>query len=256
VISRLARPAFLIPVIVLIVILMGAWLWVRAGSSTQVSGGQALRDYGDAASRATKGPLPGVWTYRLAGDETVGLGPLRVDRTFPPEAQVVVRRALSGYWRTLVFSEEHIEASRLRVTPRGQYLDERVTTVKVAGIGREDAKRLVPPPLTLPNPIRVGMTWPERYALDDVRVNARARVLRRQRVQVGDRNVEAFVIRVVAHITGPLPGARTDEVWWSPALSMPVRWGIDMDITGTASLRMRADLTLAAPAPSTERPDG
>lgn len=248
--SRLARPAFLIPLIVILVLIgVGAWFWARAGSSTPVSEAKALRDFGDSASRATTGPLPGVWTYRAKGEETVGLGPFTVDRPLPAEAQAVVRSAPGGYWRTLAFSEEHVEAVRLRVTPRGQYQVERVTTVKVAGIGREDRQRVRPPSLTLPTPMRVGMAWTERYSLDEVRVDARARVLRREAVRVGDSTVPAFAFRVDAVISGPLPGTRTDEVWWSPELSMPVRWRITMDIDGVASLRMKVDLTLASPEP-------
>lgn len=250
VVSRLARPAFLIPLVVILILLAaGAWFWLRAGSSTPVSEATALEEFGEGGSRTTVGPRSGVWTYRATGDETVSIGPFDVDRTLPPEARIVVRPAPGGYWRTLAFSEEHVEASRLRVTPRGQYLEERVTTVRVAGIGRDDRQVLVPPPLTIPRVLRVGMTWAERYSLDEVKVEAAVRVLRREPVRVGDSDVPAFVIRTTADITGPFPGTRVDEVWWSPALSMPVRWKLDMDISGIASLRTTADITMTAPPP-------
>lgn len=248
VVSRLARPAFLIPlVVVLVLVAAGAWLWSRAGSSTPVSEEAALEDFGQGGSRTTIGPQAGVWTYRATGDETVSLGPFDVDRALPPEARMVVRPAPDGYWRTLAFSEEHVEAARLRVTPRGQYLEERITTIRVAGIGRDDRQVLTPPPLVHPRVLRVGMSWTERYSLDEVKVNAKVRVLRRTTVRVGDREVPAFVVRTTAAITGPFPGRRVDTMWWSPALSMPVRWTLDMDIRGIASLRTNADITLTDP---------
>ncbi len=250
-VSRLARPAFLIPLVVILVVLAaGAWFWSRAGSSTPVSEGAALEDFGEGGSRTTIGPQAGVWTYRATGDETVSLGPIDVDRPLPPEARLVVRPAPGGYWRTLAFSEEHVEAARLRVTPRGQYLEERVTTIRVAGIGRDDRQVLTPPPLVHPRVLRVGMAWTERYSLDEVQVNAKVRVLRRATVRVGEREVPTYVVRTTAAITGPFPGRRVDTMWWSPALSMPVRWTLDMDVRGAASLRTNADITLTSPPPS------
>lgn len=250
VVSRLARPAVLVPVgVVLVLIAAGAWFWARAGGSTPVSENAALKEFGDGGSRTTVGPRAGVWTYRATGDETVSLGPFDVERELPSPARVVVRPAPGGYWRTLAFSEEHVEAARLRVTPRGQYLEERVTTVKVAGIGRDDRQVLVPPPLVHPRGLRVGMTWTERYSLDQVKVDARVRVLRREVVRVGTTDIPAFVVRTRGEITGPFPGTRVDEMWWSPALSMPVRWKLDMDVQGVASLRTTADITMTAPPP-------
>jgi hypothetical protein len=241
----------LIPLAVaLVLVVAGAWFWLRAGSSTPVSESAALQDFGAGGSRIAIGPRAGVWTYRATGDETVSLGPLDVDRTLPPEARLVVRPAPGGYWRTLAFSEEHVEAARLRVTPRGQYLEERVTTVRVAGIGRDDRQVLTPPPLVHPRVLRVGMAWTERYSLDEVKVNATVRVLRRATVRVGDREVPTFVVRTTAAITGPFPGRRVDVMWWSPALSMPVRWTLAMDVRGIASLRTKADITLASPPPA------
>lgn len=253
--SRLGRPIFLIPlVIVLVLIGAGAWWWSQAGSSTQVSTAQADRDYGGeggTARVAPGGPRAGVWTYRSRGDETVGTGPVKLDRPLPGTARIVVRPAPEGFWRTLVLSEEHVEASRLRVAPEGDYLEERVTTIKVAGLGRDDREVLVPPPLILPRSLEPGDTWTERYRMDEVRVVTRARVLRATTVDVGGQRVPVVVIQKKGTVTGPLEGFRDDTMWWSPDLDMPVRWRLSTSLAGFASLRSDADLVLTSTEPTT-----
>lgn len=252
--SRLARPAFLIPlVIVLVLIGAGAWWWSQAQSSTPVSEERAEQEFGAGAGAGgvvPGGPRAGVWSYRATGDETVGAGPVKVDRPLPATAQVVVRPAPRGYWRTLALSEEHVEAARLRVGPRGASVVERVTTVKVAGIGRDDRQVLVPPPLAFPRAIAPGDAWVERYSMDEVRVVTRARVLRAATVDVGGTRVPVVIIDKKGVVSGPIEGFRDDRLWWSPDLAMPVRWQIATRLDGFASLRMDADLVLQATRPA------
>lgn len=251
IVSRLARPIVFVPLVIALVLVgLGVWWWSQAGSSTPVSEEQAGREYGSGSAPAVAGaPASGVWTYRASGDETVGLGPVTIDRDLPPEAQIVVRPAPQGFWRTLVFSEEHVEASRLRITPKGEYLDERVTTLKVTGFGRDDRETLVPPALVYPSAMEPGDTWTERYMLDKVRVVTRARVLRADAVEVDGASVRVLVIEKRGTVTGPLAGGRTDSIWWSPELRMPVRWTMQTTLDGFASLRLDAELTLIRPAP-------
>ena len=252
--SRLARPVILIPVVVALVLIgLGAWWWSEASSSTQVSEEQAGREYGSGTAPAVPGaPRSGVWTYRVTGDETVALGPVTIDRDLPAEARIVVRPAPNGFWRTLAFSEEHVEASRLRITPKGEYLDERVTSVKVTGLGRDDRQRLVPPPLVYPSGMEPGDAWTERYAMEGVRVVTRARVLRAEPVEVDGAPVQALVIDKRGTVSGALAGVRDDRIWWSPELRMPVRWVVHTKLDGFASLRTDADLVLlrAVPEPA------
>lgn len=251
-VSRLARPRVLIPIAIVVVLVgMGVWMWARAGSSTGVSAEQARAAYGAGATGEAipGGPRAGVWTYAATGDESVGLGPVDVERALPTQATVVVRPAAGGYWRTLVLSEEHVEASRFRVGPQGAYLVERVTTVTVAGFGRDDRQRLVPPPLVHPRGIAVGDTWREHYSLAEVTVDARVRVLRREVLRVEDTDVPTFLVETDAVITGPLPGTRVDRMWWSPDLQMPVRWTLAMDIHGIASLRTDAEAMMTGTGP-------
>lgn len=251
--ASLARPVFLVPLVLLLVLIgAGAWWWSRAGSSTQVSGEQAARDHGDgpAGRVIAGGPRAGVWSYRSGGDETVGAGPVTVDRKIPRSATIVVRPAPGGFWRTLVLSEEHVEASRIRVAPEGEYLEERVTTLTVAGLGRDDRQVLVPPPLSMPRAPEPGDTWTERYRMDDVRVVVRARVLRRGAQKVGGESVPVVLIEKKAMVSGPLEGFRNDRMWWSPDLRMPVRWRITTELDGFAALRSDSRMVLAAAGPA------
>lgn len=235
----------------LVLVAFAAWWWSRAASSTPVSEQEAAQDYGGgtAAGEIPGGPSPGVWAYRATGDETVGVGPVSIDRALPENAQVVVRPAAGGFWRTLVLSEEHVEASRLRVVPEGELLVERVTTVKVAGLGRDDRQVLVPPPLLYPAALEVGDAWTERYRMDEVRVVDRSRVLRSAVVDVGGRPVDTLVILRDATVRGPVSGFRRDTLWWSPDLRMPVRWRLSTKVGGVASLRTDAEVVLTNAGP-------
>jgi len=252
VMSRLARPVVLVPLVVVLVLIgVGAWWWTRAGSSTGVSAEQASREYGGSPPRSVAGaPQGGTWTYRARGDETVGLGPIELDRPLPDEAQVVVRPAPGGYWRTLVLSEQHVEASRFRVRTRGAFLEERITTVTVAGVGRDDRQVLVPAPLAWPRRIAVGDAWRERYVMDEVRVDTRVRVLRRTSIEVAGRRIPVLLVDRRGVVSGPLEGFRDDRMWWSPSMQMPVRWVLRTKLEGFASIRTDADLVMSGVEPA------
>ena len=97
--------------------------------------------------------------------------------------------------------------------------------------------------------MKPGDTWTERYMLDKVRVVTRARVLRADAVEVDGTSVRVLVIEKRGTVAGPLAGGRTDRIWWSPELRMPVRWTMQTTLDGFASLRLDAELTLIRPAP-------
>ena len=231
------------------------WLWRSAGSSSPVSEESALESFREGGG-AVAGPRPGVpragvYTYRQSGEETGGAGPLSVNRDLPREARYVITPAPEGYQEQLSLSEQHIEGVRYRVTDGGTLATWRRTDVTFLGIGRDDRRGLRPPQLRLPRPLAVGRTWSGRYTAGDLPVAYRSEALRRERVEVGDEPVPAIVVRTVADTGGPHPGARTDTIWWSPRLALPVRWTIEMEVRGTVSLDTRADLRLASATPLT-----
>jgi hypothetical protein len=231
------------------------WLWRSAGSSTPVSEESALESFREGAGAAA-GPRPGVpragvYTYRQSGRETGGAGPLSVTRDLPDQARYVVTPASEGYEEQLSLSEQHIEGVRYRVTDAGTLATWRRTDVTFLGIGRDDRRDLRPPQLRLPRPVTVGRTWSGRYTAGDLPVSYRSEALRREPVQVGADPVPAVVVRTVADTGGPHPGTRTDTIWWSPRLALPVRWTIEMEIRGAVSLDTRADLRLASVTPLT-----
>ncbi len=250
-----ARPVRALIVIVLIlVVAVGLWLWSRAGSSTPVSPEaalQTLREAGGADGAATRHgvPRPGVYTYRQSGSERGGAGPLKLSRDLPGEARMVVTPAAGGYGRELDISEEHIEGVRVRVDAGGSHEVSRRTKVTFVGVGQDDRRDLTPAPLSVPPVLAAGTAWSGRYSAGGLPVTFRSGILRSEAVEVGGRRMPAWVIRTVADTGGPHPGRRTDTIWWSAPLSLPLRWEIDMEIRGVFSLATHARLTLASTTP-------
>lgn len=248
----LTRPLVLIPtIIVLAVVGFGVWFWMAAGESTEVSTGSALAEYGEGGGSITGGPDAGAWVYRASGTETVGLGPFHVTRDFPTTTRVVVRPATRGYWRTLVLSEQHVESVRMSVAADGTRAEERRTTLSVAGFGRTETARFVPPLMVYPRTMAVGTTWRSRYRLRQVDADATATVVRAATAEVGGARIPVLVIRTRTVLTGALPGTHDDEEWFAPSLRMPVRLALDVDLHGSASLAERIVMTLQQPRPVT-----
>lgn len=250
------RPVRVIVVAVLVAVAgVGLWLWSRAGSSTPVSREAALQTLraagGEEAVAAGSGaPAPGVYSMRQSGSERGGAGPLAVSRELPATARLVITPAAGGYGQELDISEEHIEGVTYRVGRGGTREVARRTKVTFVGIGRDDRRVLRPAPLAMPRDLPVGRTWSGRYSAGGLPVSYRSEVVRAEPVTVDGAAVPARVIRTVADTGGPHPGTRTDLVWWSPALALPVRWEIDMEIRGTFRLTTRADLVLESAVPA------
>lgn len=253
--AMLARPVRSIIIVVLVVVAVGGvWLWGRAGSSTPVSEEsalQTLRAAGAADGIAGAGvPQPGVYSYRQEGSERGGAGPLKIARDLPATARLVVTPAAGGYGRELYLSEEHIEGVRMRVAAAGTFEVSRRTKVTFVGIGRDDRRTLRPQPLALPRVLAPGRTWSGRYSAGGMPVSYTSTVLRAAEVVVEGTRLPALVIRSVGDTGGPHPGRRTDVMWWSSELSLPLRWDIDTEIGGTFSLTSRARLELESATPA------
>jgi hypothetical protein len=233
----------------------GVWAWRSASSSTPVSEEEALssfREGAGAAAAARPGvPRPGVYTYRQAGEERGGAGPLSVRRDLPDEARYVVTATGEGFEEELSLSEQHIEGVRFRMTAEGSRAVWRRTDVTFLGIGRDDRRDLRPPPLHMPSRLPVGRAWSGRYVAGELPVSYRSEVLRREAVEVAGERLPALVVRTVGDTGGAHPGRRVDTFWWSARLALPLRWTIDMDVRGTVSLDTTSDLRLEAAEPLT-----
>lgn len=250
----IARPLRALLVLVLVAAVgVGFWLWHRAGSSTPVDQDAAVREFrtaGGAEAPTRPGmPRPGVYRFHQSGSEQGGIGPVKLSRGLPATALYVITPAPGGYREDLDISEQHIESVRLRVGPAGAREVSRRTKVTFLGVGQDDRRDLTPAPLRFPRRLAVGATLTVRYAASALPVTVHSRVLRADTVEIEGRRLPVRVVQSVSDTGGAHPGRRTDTLWWSPALSLPLRWTIDMDITGVATLRTRADLTLESLTP-------
>ncbi len=253
----LTRPVRLIGLLVVLALIgAGAWLWITAGSSTTAAEDDALRDFrargGEAGDVRPGVPRPGVYTYLQRGRERGGAGPAKVSRGLPGEARYVVLLTAEGFREELRVSEEHVEIVRYRVSQAGAIRAvSRRTEVRFIGVGRDDRRNIRPPSLHMPANPRVGQSWRDRYRAGELRVQATSRVLRQARISVSGRSYPVLVVRVDGVTSGAHPGTRTDVLWWSPQLSLPLRWTFDMDIGGVLSFESKVDLRLAALPPAT-----
>ena len=250
----IARPLRASLVLLLLVAVgAGFWAWNRAGSSTPVDPGDAVRDFrasgGDGAGPRPGIPVPGVYTMRQSGRERGGVGPVTLSRSLPPTALYVVTLRPGGYREELDISEEHVESVDRGGGPAGTRGVPRRTKVTFIGVGRDDRRTMRPPPLRMPRPLRVGATWTDRYVAGTLPITARATVLRKDAVEVDGVRRPVMVIRSVTDTGGTHPGRRTDTMWWSPGLALPLRWTIDMEIRGIARLRTRSELVMASVEP-------
>lgn len=252
--SLIARP-FRAALIVILIAAIGAgiWAWHRAGQSTEVSEAAAIASFRrqGGAAPAPGVPASGVYSYAVTGSEEGGLGPAHLARALPPVARYVVSSAPGGYREELSLSAEHVEGATLSVTTEGTRELARRTKVTFLGFGQDDRRTLQPPPLRLPARLSPGAEWSGAYRAGDLPIAFRSRATGREAVTVAGHRYETWIIRTVSDTGGVHPGVRTDTRWWSPGLALALRWTIDMQIGGPASLTTHADLRLESAVPRT-----
>jgi hypothetical protein len=234
--------------IVFVVLLAIGWGVLRqvAGTSDPVTDREALSTF-NAAPRGSVpagGPAPGVYRYRATGSERGGAGPLSISRDTPAEARLVVTSSGSGWEAELSYSRQHIEGARYELRDGAIRVTSRRTKVTFAGFGQDDRRTVDPPSVFLPAGAAPGTQWTEVFHTGDISVSTRNRVLRTEHVTVDGKGLDTLVVESRSTTNGVHPGTRTETLWWAPALGLPVRWDVDMDIGGVFAFRSRISVAL------------
>jgi hypothetical protein len=184
-------------------------------------------------------PRPGVHTYAQSGYEEAKASFITIKRAFPQRAVLVVSgsgNVVQEEWR---FSNQHLEATRTRVTPRGRYsIWQRTRLVMV--IVDDEAHPAVPVTLSRPNVLRVGQDWTQDYRVGGVRSVSRNRVTKTC-VYKGQK---CFVVVADSKVTGAHPGTERDVTWESTSTGLTLYETIDRKIGGTFPYEMHVELRL------------
>ena len=253
-ISFLTRPLRLLALVAVIGIAGGAyWAWNGAQTSTAADQGTALSEFREKAVPATPArpgvPASGVYRYRASGSESAGSGVLSASRPLPDEALYIITPRQGGYHEDLRLSEEHVEEADFVVGSRGTTATWRRTKVTFLGVGADDRDDVQPPSMDHPSKLAVGRSWAGSYNLGSLKIDYTGKVTGKETAQLDGKSVPVFVLRTDSTFTGSTPGSRTDEIRWSPALSLPVAWSIDQKTGGDAEFSISADLALVSGTP-------
>jgi hypothetical protein len=181
-------------------------------------------------------PRPGVHRYAQAGFEEAKAGPLKIHRTFPPRAILVVSGpgdVVQEEWR---YSKQHLEATRTRVTSRGRYSVWQRTRLTMV-ITQDEAHAAKPVTLSRPNHLRVGQHWVQDYRVGGVHSVSRNRV-------TGRCGQGCFVVVADSVVSGAHPGTERDVTWESETSGLTVRETIDRHIGGAFPYRMHLEVRL------------
>jgi hypothetical protein len=230
----------------------GIWAWREAHASVPASLGSALDEVRAAKLRsgAAALPLAGVYHYQAAGDETLAIGPLEIERALPEESLLVVlpeaRGARSLEWR---FARDSAERWHLSASGRGANMVYRSGTVGVRRFARDYGGQTVSA-LWRPAQPRVGMKWNATYqAGADLAFQRSSTVVRQETLTVGGQRVRTWVIDARELVTGAIDGEARERIWWSPELQLDVKRRIERHLGGTVSHDLNATLTLSSIAP-------
>ncbi|HET7127994.1 MAG TPA: hypothetical protein VFJ93_02845 [Gaiellaceae bacterium] len=181
-------------------------------------------------------PRPGVHRYAQSGFEEAKVGPLKIHRTFPPRAVLVVSGAgdvVQEEWR---YSQQHLEATRTRVTPKGRYSIWQRTRLTMV-ITQDEAHNARPVTLSRPNRMRVGQHWVQDYTVGGVHSVSRNRV-------TGRCGSGCYVVVADSTVSGAHPGTEREVSWESETTGLTIRETIDRHIGGTFPYRMHLEVRL------------
>ncbi|MGN6798316.1 MAG: hypothetical protein ACTHKS_09210 [Gaiellaceae bacterium] len=230
----------LLGVVAVLIVLLGgaAALLLRTGSKSSPAVAPAR-----VQSTLAPGvlPRPGVYRFAQSGYEEAKAGPLKIHRAFPPHGILVVSGSgdvVQEEWR---YSQQHLEATRTRVTKRGRYSTWQRTRLTMV-ITQDEAHDATPVTLSRPNHLRVGQHWVQDYKVGGIRSVSRNRV-------TGRCGAGCFVLVADSTVSGPHPGTERDVTWESETTGLTVRETIDRHIGGAFPYRMHLEVRLLHPTP-------
>jgi hypothetical protein len=178
-------------------------------------------------------PRPGVYVYAQTGYEQAKIGPLTIRRKFPAQALVVVSgtgHVVQTEWR---YSKQHLEASRVRVTPSGSYTLWQRTRLQLV-VTDDEAHATRPVTLSLPARLHVGEAWTQRYSVNGITTVSRNRITGRTTLE----GKPVFVEVATSVVTGAHPGTERDVDWIDPVSGLDLRETIDRRIGGSFPYEM------------------
>ncbi len=181
-------------------------------------------------------PRPGVYVYAQTGYERAKVGPLTIRRKFPATALLVVSgsgNVVQTEWR---YSKQHLEATRVRVTPTGSYTLWQRTRLQLI-VTDDEAHDTEPVTLSLPAHLHVGQAWTQRYSVNGITTVSRNRIVRRTTL---DGKV-VFVEIANSIVSGAHPGTELDVDWIDPSTGLDLRETIDRKVGGSFPYEMHVD---------------
>jgi hypothetical protein len=181
-------------------------------------------------------PRPGVYVYAQTGYERAKVGPLTIRRKFPATALLVVSgsgNVVQTEWR---YSKQHLEATRVRVTPSGSYTLWQRTRLQLI-VTDDEAHDTKPVTLSLPAHLHAGRAWMQRYSVNGITTVSRNRIVRRTTL---DGKV-VFVETADSVVSGAHPGTERDVDWIDLSTGLDLRETIDRKVGGSFPYEMHVD---------------
>ncbi len=233
---------------VVLVAVAAGWRKLSA-TSNPVPVGTAVSRYEQTSSGPAAGPpRPGVYTYAVQGQECAGVAALRLCRSFPSEARMILTRKDHTLTLEVDLSEDHLEASRFDVRPDGRYLAWQRTRI-VFGIAQESAGATVPETLAQPSKLRVGQSWTQHFSAGGLPVVSTNLVTRQLTMGIGGASVKVLEIDASSTTAGDHPGTETDVTWFDPISGLDARLIVHRRIGGAFPYTMDVDATLQSLKP-------
>lgn len=237
------------------VLVVGLALWIvirEARTSDPVSIASVVERFrADGGSGADGAPAPGVYVYRVSGSEAGGAGVVMISRPFPKTASVTITPTSDGWETETNFSEQHIEATRLRIQGAAVVMTWRREDVTFAGLGRDDRRDIEGRYRIAPLTPRPGMTFSDVYRAGSLENQVTTRVVARESITVDGQPIAVARMRSRTQTEGALSGTREETLWWSPLLRIPVRSRLKVTIEGVVDYRSTIDMTLQSVEPLT-----